>query len=82
MELTNIEQPHIQGKISRGQIIQIVFLALLFISLCTIIWVTGTIYKYHDMLLNPIGYNLAHWNISSCTYFQNGQTILINATKP
>lgn len=64
----------------KRDIIQITFLFLLIVAIAVLIGAIATIINYADMLQNPLGYNLAHFNIPSCSYFNDkGEMVVINA---
>jgi hypothetical protein len=72
-----IEKP----KLDKKMVIQIIFLVLILITICLLFYTAGTLVKYGDMIRNPVGENLAYWNISSCSYWTEQGMVTINATK-
>ncbi len=57
----------------RKEKIQIAFLIIMLGAVFGLIFCGIKIVKYHDMLTNPLGYSLDHFNIESCTcYGENG----------
>ena len=67
-------------KPKRGVVLNIIFLILLLLAIGALINSTITIYKYKDMLANPLGYNLDKFNISMCSCVDNsGKQIQINS---
>jgi hypothetical protein len=65
---------------NKSTIIQIAFLIILLIAIMALINATITIYKYKDMLSNPIGYNLDKFNLNYCTcYNDEGSEVLIKS---
>jgi hypothetical protein len=56
-------------KNKRGGVAQIIFLILMLLAVFGLIFAIGTIYKYRDMLQNPLGYNLEKFNLQSCNCF-------------
>jgi len=60
--------------------IQIVFLIVLILAISALVGAIVTIHRYADMLMNPVGYNLARFNISSCSCIDDfGKSVQINA---
>lgn len=60
--------------------IQISFLVILLIAVGALISATVTIYKYKDMLANPVGYNMKQFGLEFCSCQNNkGQFVQINA---
>ena len=65
-------------KPRRGVILNIIFLILLLLAISALINSTITIYKYKDMLKNPLGYNLEKFDIATCSCIDNsGKTVEI-----
>ena len=59
---------------------QIVFLLLLLIAICALLYSTVAVYRYRDMLMNPVGQNLKNFNINTCTCLDSdGKTVIIDA---
>lgn len=59
---------------------QTVFLILLIIAICCLIWATLTVIKYKDIIKNPVGSNLKEFNIKTCTCIDSkGKTVIIDA---
>lgn len=60
--------------------IQIAFLGIMLLCAFGLIFVGIKIVKYHDMLSNPLGYNLDKFGINSCTCINNeGQSFKVNS---
>ena len=64
---TGKEEVIVNRKATRAEIIQIVFLILLFVAVAALIICIVEIIKYRDMLQNPLGYNMNKFNLVSCT---------------
>ena len=67
-------------KLDKRMVLQIIFLILIVIAIAMLFYTVGTLVRYGDMIRNPIGENLAYWNISSCSYWTEQGMITINAT--
>lgn len=50
-------------------LLNISFQIILLVAICAIIFTTITIYKYRDMLNNPMGYNMEQFGLSYCTCY-------------
>ena len=55
----------------RKEKIQIVFLIIMLGAVFGLIYCGVKIVTYHEMLINPLGYSLDHFNISSCTCYNS-----------
>lgn len=67
----------------RKEKIQIAFLIIMLMAVAALIFCGVKIVKYHDMLTNPLGYSLDHFNISSCTcYGQEGYFEVKSISQP
>jgi hypothetical protein len=59
--------------------IQAIFLILLLAAIVSMIFAVVSVYKYREMLSNPVGYNMQKFDLKFCTCINNyGQTILIS----
>jgi hypothetical protein len=59
---------------------QIIFLILLVVAICALLFSGISIVRYSDMLKNPIGYNLKEFNIKTCTCINSeDKTVIIDA---
>ena len=59
---------------------QIIFLVLLVVAICSLIFCGISIVRYADMLKNPIGYNLKEFEIKTCTCIdKEDKTVKIDA---
>ena len=64
----------------KREIIQIVFLIIMFISSLIILAAIITIHRYADLLNNPLGYNLEQFKLQACSCVDNfGNIINIEA---
>ena len=64
----------------RGGTTQIIFLFLMLAAISGLIIAVGTIYKYRDMLGNPIGYSMDKFGLEYCSCQNtNGEFVNINA---
>jgi hypothetical protein len=67
---------------NKSTVIQIIFLILLLAAISGLFIATITIYKYKDMLSNPLGYNLEKFKIDSCNcWSEDGKAMFITSTK-
>lgn len=57
-------------------IMQIIFLILLMIAIGALINTTITIYRYRDMLQNPVGYNIEKFGLQYCTCYDTENKIV------
>lgn len=55
----------------RKEKIQIAFLIIMLMAVFGLIYAGAKIVTYHEMLINPLGYSLDHFNISSCTCYNS-----------
>jgi accessory gene regulator protein AgrB len=70
-EIKEVNEIEIEKPKTKSMVIQIIFLVLLLISISALIYAGITVVRYHEMLLNPLGYNLAKFNIESCSCVSN-----------
>jgi flagellar basal body-associated protein FliL len=76
MELTQLENN------KKRDLMNIIFLVCLVIAICALLFLIVWLVRYEQVLTNPLGYNLAQFNISSCSYLDdNGRIVIINATR-
>ena len=67
----------------RKEKIQIAFLIIMLCAVFGLIYAGAKIVTYHEMLINPLGYSLDHFNISSCTCYNSEGMFEVNAiSKP
>jgi hypothetical protein len=59
------------NKMDRKEKIQIAFLIIMLFAVSGLFFCGIKIVKYHEMLINPLGYSLDHFNISSCTCYNS-----------
>jgi len=52
-------------------VMSIVFLILLMVAIAVLMNAVITIYRYHDMLINPIGYSMKEFDLNSCSCIDN-----------
>lgn len=57
-------------------IIQIIFLILMASAISGLIISIGTIWKYKEMLMNPVGYNIDKFGLQYCTCYDNTMKIV------
>lgn len=69
-----------KSKDSKSQVIQVIFLIVLVIAIGALIYASISIVRYHDLLMNPLGYNIKQFGINSCLCWKNGEPIFINQT--
>ena len=68
-------------KPNKANITQIIFLIILVIAIGSLVYASVTIVKYHEMISNPLGYNLEKFGMDSCTCFKStGEQVLIKST--
>lgn len=71
------------NKMDRKEATQIVFLIIMLGAVFALIFCGIKIVQYHDMLVNPLGYSLDHFNITTCTcYGQDGPFTVDSISKP
>ena len=75
MELTELENK------KRKDLMNIIFLIALLLAIGALIFLIIWLIRYEQVLTNPLGYNLAKYNISSCSYWKDGTMMIINSTK-
>ena len=64
----------------KSQAIQIIFLILLLFAIGSLVSATITIYKYKEMLQNPMGYNMNRFGLEYCSCQNtNKEYVQINA---
>ena|SRR3989304_5745172 len=63
-------------KITRQEVIHIIFIILMIIAIGVLINTTIVILKYREMLQNPVGYNLDKFGINYCTCYDNSFKII------
>ena len=61
----------VEKSSTKATIIQIMFLIIMLCAIGALINSTITIYKYRDMLKNPMGYNMERFNMVYCTCYDN-----------
>lgn len=60
--------------------IQIAFLGIMLFCAFALLFAGIKVVKYHEMLSNPLGYNLDKFDVASCTcYKNNGEVFKVNA---
>lgn len=79
-EKEEIVEDNSKKEEKKSQTIQIVFLILLLLAIGALIAATVTVYKYKNMLSNPLGYNMDKFGLAYCSCQNNqGQIININS---
>ena len=74
------EQKEMIKESSHREVVSIIFLILLLCAIGALISATITVYKYKDMLANPIGYNMDRFGLNQCSCLDSyGKTVLISA---
>lgn len=63
-------------KISRRDVIQIIFLIVMFIAALSIFSAVLTIHKYSTMLKDPMAYNMEYFKLQSCSCIDNFGNVL------
>ena len=63
----------------RKEKIQIAFLIIMLMAVFGLIFCGIKIVKYHEMLINHLGYSLDHFNISSCTCYNSNGMFEVNS---
>jgi hypothetical protein len=75
----NLKEKELKSEKHR-MIIQVAFLIILILAISALVGAIVTIHRYADVLTNPVGYNLAQFNISTCTCMDDfGKLVQINA---
>ena len=76
MEPTQLENT------KRRDIMNIIFLICLVLAIGGLLFLIIWLVRYEQVLTNPLGYNLAQFNISSCSYLDHsGRLVIINSTR-
>lgn len=55
----------------RSEVIQIVFLVLIFLAICSLIFATVTIVRFKNQIMRPLQYNLERFDVDSCMCQKN-----------
>lgn len=68
--------PDKKQKWTKGHVIQVIFLILLFGAICALIMAIVTVKKYEVMLARPLEYNLDKFGLQACSCINNQNKIV------
>lgn len=64
----------------RKQWMDLAFTIAMILAVGALVFLCIWLVRYEQVLTNPLGYNLAKFNISYCSYLDDGNLVIINAS--